>query len=241
MSEDTPSNHTFKKPVQKRRETAHLSKAKGRTTSQQRWLLRQLNDPYVRAAKEQGYRSRAAFKLIELDEKHHLLKPGMCVIDLGCAPGGWTQVCVERLGGNTGKKGHVIGIDLQEISPAIPGATILQGDFLDPLLQKKLLDLVDKPINGVLSDMAPSSTGHEQTDHLRIMGLAETALHFTLSILSTGGFFVAKVLQGGTEKELLTVLKRHFQKVVHAKPPSSRKDSRELFVVATGFKGNLIA
>lgn len=236
MTNDTPSKHTFKKPVQKRRLTTTLSKAKGKTVAQQRWLMRQLNDPYVHAAREQGYRSRAAFKLIELDDKHHLLKPGMHIVDLGCAPGGWSQVCVERLRLLHQKKGQVIGIDLQEVSPAIEGATLLQGDFTDPALQQQLASLLTGPVNGVLSDMAPASTGHEQTDHLRIMGLAEIALEFALTVLNPGGFFVAKVLQGGSEKELLNTLKLHFEKVVHAKPPSSRKDSRELFVVAKGFR-----
>ncbi|QOL19441.1 RlmE family RNA methyltransferase [Candidatus Bodocaedibacter vickermanii] len=236
MTDDNSSKHRFNKPVQKRRDTATLSKAKGKTVSQQRWLMRQLNDPYVRAAKEQGYRSRAAFKLTELDDKHHLLNPGMRIVDLGCAPGGWTQVCVERLKLLHQKKGQVIGIDLQEVSPAIEGATLLQGDFLDPALQDQLTALLTGPVNGVLSDMAPASTGHEQTDHLRIMALAEIALHFALTVLSPGGFFVAKVLQGGSEKDLLNTLKLHFEKVVHAKPPSSRKDSRELFVVAKGFR-----
>jgi 23S rRNA (uridine2552-2'-O)-methyltransferase len=198
--------------------------------------MRQLNDPYVHAAKEQGYRSRAAFKLIELDEKYKLLKPGMRVVDLGCAPGGWAQVCVERLRIQEHKHGQVVGIDLQEVSPTISGAILLQGDFLDPGLQKQLTESLTGSVNGVLSDMAPSSTGHEQTDHLRIMGLAEVALQFALTILAPGGFFVAKVLQGGSEKELLNMLKQHFEKVVHAKPPSSRKDSRELFVVAKGFR-----
>jgi 23S rRNA (uridine2552-2'-O)-methyltransferase len=236
MHDDKPSKHTFKKPIQKRRDTATLSKAKGKTVSQQRWLMRQLNDPYVHAAKEQGYRSRAAFKLIELDEKYKLIKPGMRIVDLGCAPGGWTQVCVERLLLHKHKEGQIIGIDLQEVSPSIPEATILQGDFLDPDLQNQLSSLLLGPVNGVLSDMAPSSTGHEQTDHLRIMGLAEIALEFALTVLSPGGFFVAKVLQGGSEKELLNKLKLHFEKVSHAKPPASRKDSRELFVVAKGFR-----
>lgn len=236
MQDDKPSKHTFKKPVQKRRDTTTLSKAKGKTVSQQRWLMRQLNDPYVHAAKEHGYRSRAAFKLIELDEKYKLLKPGMRIVDLGCAPGGWTQVCIERLRLNEHTHGQVIGIDLQEVSPSLPGATLLQGDFLDPELQNQLFTLLSGPVNGVLSDMAPASTGHEQTDHLRIMGLAEIALEFALKILSAGGFFVAKVLQGGSEKELLNKLKQHFEKVVHAKPPASRKDSRELFVVAKGFR-----
>jgi len=236
MSDDKPSKHTFKKPVQKRRDTEQLIKKKGKTVSQQRWLQRQLNDPYVRAAQEQGYRSRAAFKLIELDEKYKLLKPGMHILDLGCAPGGWTQVCVERLRLNTHKQGQVIGIDLQEVSPSISGATILQGDFLDIGLQNQLAGLLTGPVNGVLSDMAPASTGHEQTDHLRIMGLAEIALQFALTVLSKDGFFIAKVLQGGSEKELLNTLKLHFEKVAHAKPPSSRKDSRELFVVAKGFR-----
>lgn len=236
MSDDHSNKHTFKKPVQKRRSTTHLQKAKGRTVSQQRWLIRQLNDPYVHAAKEQGYRSRAAFKLLELNDKYQFLKPGIRVIDLGCAPGGWTQVCIDRLKINANSQGQVIGIDLQEVSPSIPGATLLQGDFLDPELQQELLNLLTGPVNGILSDMAPASTGHEQTDHLRIMHLADIALEFALPLLTPGGFFIAKVLQGGSEKELLDKLKQHFEKVVHAKPPSSRKDSRELFVVARGFR-----
>ncbi len=230
------NKHTFQKKVHKRRETTNLKKARGKTVSQQRWLTRQLNDPYVKAAQEQGYRSRAAFKLLELDNKHKLLKPGMRIIDLGCAPGGWTQVCVERLALDRKPSGQVIGIDLQEVSPSIANATLLQGDFLDPELQSQLSALLTGPTNGVLSDMAPASTGHEQTDHFRIIALAETALMFALKVLTPGGFFVAKVLQGGTEKDLLLLLKEHFTKVVHAKPPSSRKDSRELFVVATGFR-----
>lgn len=234
MSDDT--KHRFNKPVQKRREGVSLKKARGKTVSQQRWLQRQLNDPYVQAAKEQGYRSRAAFKLKELDQKFSLLKPGMRVVDLGCAPGGWTQVCVEALKAGRNTTSQVVGIDLQEVSPEIDGAALLQGDFLDPVLQTELLKLLNGAADAVLSDMAPASTGHEQTDHIRIIGLAEVALSFALKVLAPGGCFVAKVLQGGTEKELLTTLKRYFEKVSHAKPPSSRKDSRELFVVAKGFR-----
>lgn len=234
--DDTQNKHTFEKPVQKRREGVALKKARGKTVSQQRWLQRQLNDPYVKAAKEQGYRSRAAFKLKELNTKFSLLKPGMRIVDLGCAPGGWTQVCVQALSPHKHPNSKIVGIDLQEVSPAIDGATLLQGDFLDTALQTQLLQLLNGSADGVLSDMAPASTGHEQTDHLRIIGLAETALSFALNVLAPGGFFVAKVLQGGTEKGLLDTLKIHFEKVHHAKPPSSRKDSRELFVVAKGFR-----
>lgn len=206
--------------------------AKGRRPSSTRWLQRQLNDPYVQEAKRQGYRSRAAFKLIELDDKFKFLKKGAKVIDLGAAPGGWTQVAMERIGDN----GHVIGIDLQEME-AIPGADLIQGDFLDDDAPDRLKALLGGQADIVLSDMAAASTGHPQTDHLRIMALLEVAADFAADVLAPGGTFVGKVLQGGTENELLAALKRDFKTVKHAKPPASRSDSAEIYVVATGFRG----
>ena len=206
--------------------------AKGRRLSSTRWLQRQLNDPYVIEAKKLGYRSRAAFKLIELDDKFHFLSKGAKVIDLGAAPGGWTQVALQRIG----DKGHVVGIDLQEME-AIPGADLIEGDFLDDDAPDRLKVLLGGSADIVLSDMAAASTGHPQTDHLRIMGLLEVAVDFAADVLTPGGTFVGKVLQGGTENELLAALKRDFRTVKHAKPPASRSDSAEVYVVAMGFRG----
>jgi 23S rRNA (uridine2552-2'-O)-methyltransferase len=206
--------------------------AKGRKLSSKLWLERQLNDPYVAKAKRLGYRSRAAFKLAEIDDKYKFLKPGGRVVDLGAAPGGWVQVALERVGA----KGRVVGIDLQEIEP-IAGSELLVGDFLDEDAPDRLRTLLDGPADVVLSDMAAPSTGHAATDHLRIMALAEAALDFALEVLAPGGTFVAKVLQGGSERGLLETMRRNFTKVAHVKPPASRKDSAELYVVATGFRG----
>jgi len=214
--------------------TERLRTAKTRTPQSQRWLERQLNDPYVKEAKARGFRSRAAFKLEELDTKYHLLKPGGCVVDLGAAPGGWTQVSLARVG----ERGRVVGIDLLEIPP-IAGATLLQGDFQDPGQEARVIAALDGPADLVLSDMAPNTTGHAATDHLRIMALAEIALDFALRVLSPGGGFVSKVFAGGSEKAFLDQLKRSFAMVRHAKPPASRKDSAELYVVATGMKPRL--
>ena len=211
--------------------TTRLRTAKGRSTASQKWLERQLNDPYVRAAQAAGYRSRAAFKLVEIDDKLHLLKPRGRVVDLGAAPGGWTQVALQR----TGEAGKVVALDLLPMDP-IPGATMLQGDFQDPAVEQAVLAALDGQADLVLSDMAPNTTGHNATDHLRIIALAELALDFALKVLSPGGGFVAKVLQGGTEKDLLDLLKARFATVRHVKPPASRKDSAELYVVATGFR-----
>lgn len=205
--------------------------AKGRRMSSTLWLQRQLNDPYVIEAKRLGYRSRAAFKLIELDDKFHVLKPGARVVDLGAAPGGWTQVSMQRIGA----KGHVVGIDLLEIE-AVAGADLLQGDFLDDDAPDRIKALLGGPADVVLSDMAASATGHPQTDHLRIMSLLEVAIDFATDVLAPGGTFIGKVLQGGTENQLLTLLKQNFKTVKHAKPPASRSDSAEVYVVATGFK-----
>ncbi|MFT8777301.1 MAG: RlmE family RNA methyltransferase [Gluconacetobacter liquefaciens] len=212
-----------------RSQAVSLRTARGRTTAQQRWLNRQLNDPYVQAARKQGWRSRAAFKLIELDDRFHLIQPGMRVVDLGAAPGGWTQVAVKRGASN------VVGVDLLPVDP-VSGATILEGDFNDPDLPDKLTELLGGPADLVLSDMAPNTTGHAPTDHLRILGLAELALDFALKVLAPGGTFVAKVFQGGSEKQMLEPMKHAFATVRHAKPPASRKESSELYVVATGFR-----
>jgi 23S rRNA (uridine2552-2'-O)-methyltransferase len=204
--------------------------AKSRSPASARWLARQLNDPYVTAAKQQGWRSRAAFKLLELDDKFHLIQKGGRVLDLGAAPGGWTQVAVKR------GAARVLALDLLPIDP-IHGSTIIQGDFTDPEMPARLSTELGGEVNLVLSDMAPNTTGHAATDHIRIVALAEMALDFAVQVLAPGGAFVAKVFQGGSEKQILDVLKRNFANVRHAKPPSSRKESSELYVVATGFKG----
>jgi len=211
--------------------TTRLRTAKTRSTSSQKWLERQLNDPYVRAAQAAGYRSRAAFKLVEIDDKLHLLKPRARVVDLGAAPGGWTQVALQRIG----EAGKVVALDLLLMDP-VPGAIVLQGDFQDPAAEQAVLAALDGQADLVLSDMAPNTTGHNATDHLRIIALAELALDFAIRVLSPGGAFVAKVFQGGTEKDLLDLLKQRFATVRHVKPPASRKDSAELYVVATGFR-----
>lgn len=207
-----------------------LKTARCRTVSSQKWLTRQLNDPYVQKARIAGYRSRAAYKLIEIDDKFKILKKGSRVVDLGAAPGGWTQVVLERVG----PQGFVAGIDLIAIE-AVKGAIFLCGDFCDPQKVAELKVTLKKPVNIVLSDMAASSIGHPSTDHIRIMALAEAAFIFAQDILEEGGAFIAKVLRGGTEKELLQLLKKHFDKVVHFKPPASRADSAEMYVIALGF------
>jgi 23S rRNA (uridine2552-2'-O)-methyltransferase len=208
-----------------------LKTARGRSTASQRWLARQLNDPYVKAAKAAGWRSRAAFKLIELDDRFKLIKPGCRVVDLGAAPGGWTQVALKRGGAGA----RVVGLDLLEMDP-IPGATLLLGDFQDEAAEQAVLAALDGQADLVLSDMAPNTTGHTSTDHLRIMALAELALDFAVKVLKPGGGFVAKLFQGGAERAMLERLRRHFAEVRHAKPPASRKESPETYVVATGFR-----
>ncbi len=222
-----------------RRATVRVKTARGRTVSSTRWLQRQLNDPYVVEAKKRGYRSRAAFKLLQLDDQFHFLKSGGRVIDLGAAPGGWTQVSVERVKPGKGT-GTVIGIDLTPIEP-VPGATVLAKDFYDADSPAQLKELLGGPADVVLSDMAAAAIGDPQTDHLRIMGLAEAAHHFAREILKQGGTFVAKVLRGGTERQLLDQLKRDFAKVRHVKPEASRADSAEMYVVATGFRGQPVS
>lgn len=208
-----------------------LKTAKRRTQSSTRWLTRQLNDPYVKQAKAAGYRSRAAFKLAELDERFALLKGVTRVVDLGIAPGGWSQIVRERA-----PKAGVVGIDLLETDP-IEGVTIFQMDFMADEAPAALSEALGGAPDLILSDMAANTVGHKQTDHLRTMGLVETAAHFAIETLAPGGAFVAKVLAGGTDTDLLTLLKRHFTIVKHAKPPASRKDSSEWYVIAQGFKG----
>jgi 23S rRNA (uridine2552-2'-O)-methyltransferase len=210
--------------------------ARGRKTSSTLWLQRQLNDPYVAAARRDGYRSRAAYKLAEIDEKYHILKPGYRVVDLGAAPGGWTQIAVKRTSVETNRGGHVIGIDLLPIE-TIPGATLLEGDFMADDAPDRLKAEMGGPADVVMSDMAASATGHKATDHLRIMHLCELALEFAIEVLKPGGSFLAKVLQGGAEKDLMDMLRTNFKVVRHVKPKASRADSAEMYVLATGFKG----
>lgn len=222
---------------QVRMQHTKVKTAKGRKLSSKLWLERQLNDPYVVEAQRKGYRSRAAFKLIELDEKFHFLKSGARVVDLGAAPGGWSQVAAAIvLKGKHGHKGKVVAIDIQEMEP-LPDVTILHQDFMADDAPAKLKAALGGEADVVMSDMAAFATGHPATDHLRIMGLCETALHFAREVLAPGGTFLAKVLQGGTEGELLESMKRDFATVRHAKPPASRQDSAEMYVVALGFKG----
>jgi 23S rRNA (uridine2552-2'-O)-methyltransferase len=218
---------------------------KGRKLASKLWLERQLNDPYVARARREGLRSRAAFKLAEIDDKFHLLKPGGKVADLGAAPGGWSQVAAQRVGAMTEEGrpqadmpggGRVVAIDLLEM-PAIPGVDFLQLDFLDAAAPDRLKALLGGPADVVLSDMAANATGHRKTDHLRIMALAEAAAMFAREVLRQGGTFLCKVLQGGTEAELLASLKRDFATVKHVKPVASRSDSAELYVLALGFRG----
>jgi 23S rRNA (uridine2552-2'-O)-methyltransferase len=206
--------------------------ARRRKASSTDWLARQLNDPFVAEARRRGYRSRAAFKLVQLDQRFHLLKSGAHVVDLGCAPGGWTQIAVERVGA----RGRVVGVDLSP-TDLIPGAMMLEGDFRDPGMAARLREALDGAADLVLSDMAAPATGHAPTDHLRIVALAEDAFLFAASILRPGGAFIAKVFQGGTETELLAALKRAFAEVRHAKPAASRAESAETYVVASGFRG----
>jgi 23S rRNA (uridine2552-2'-O)-methyltransferase len=213
-----------------------LKTARKRTLSSQKWLERQLNDPYVARAKRDGYRSRAAYKLLEIDEKYHLLKPGQRVVDLGAAPGGWSQIAAAKVGSTQGR-GRVVGIDLLPIDP-LPGVEFIQLDFLDEDAPRTLMDLLGGPADIVMSDMAANTTGHKKTDHLRIVGLAEAAIVFAREVLAPGGAFVAKVFQGGTENQLLADLKRDFSVVRHVKPGASRADSSELYVLATGFRGS---
>jgi 23S rRNA (uridine2552-2'-O)-methyltransferase len=205
--------------------------SKGRTAQSTRWLERQLNDPYVKRARAEGYRSRAAYKLIELDEKFNLLRSAKRIMDLGIAPGGWSQVARKAA-----PRAEIVGIDLLPTDP-IEGVTILQMDFMHDIALEKLEEALGGPADLILSDMAANTVGHTQTDHLRTMGLVEAAVDFAIQVLEPGGAFVAKVFAGGTDRELLTILKKNFTTVKHAKPPASRKDSSEWYVIAQGFKG----
>jgi 23S rRNA (uridine2552-2'-O)-methyltransferase len=206
-----------------------------RKQSSKLWLERQLNDPYVAQAKREGYRSRAAFKLIEIDDKHRLLKPGMTVVDLGAAPGGWSQIAARRVGAAEGK-GRVVAIDLLEMGE-IPGVQFAQLDFLDQDAPEKLIAMLGGRVDAVLSDMAANTTGHRKTDQLRIVGLVEAAASFASEVLKPGGILLAKVFQSGADAELLAQLKRDYATVRHVKPASSRQDSSERYMLATGFRG----
>ncbi len=215
--------------------TVRVKTSKYRDKSSNRWLERQLNDPYVAESKRLGYRSRAAFKLIQLDEKFKFLGKGKTIVDLGCAPGGWTQVAVERNKGT----GQVVGIDILETEP-IKGATLIQQDFTEPEAADKLKELLNGEADIVMSDMAANTTGHQQTDHLRTIGLVEIAYDFAKEVLAPGGIFIAKVFKGGAEGALLADVKKNFAKVSHAKPDASRQGSPEEYLVAQGFKGNSV-
>lgn len=206
--------------------------ARGRTVGQVKWLQRQLNDPYVAAARAEGYRSRAAFKLKEMDERYKLIKRGARIVDLGAAPGGWTQIAVER----AGPTGQVVGLDINPVE-AVPGAEILHLDFLLPEAPDRLKAVMGGEADAVLSDMAAPATGHRQTDHTKIMALCELALDFAMDVLKPGGSFVCKVQRGGTEGQLLNAMKKAFKTVAHVKPPASRADSAEMYVIAQGFRG----
>jgi 23S rRNA (uridine2552-2'-O)-methyltransferase len=215
---------------------ARLKGEKRRTPSSRAWLERQISDPYVARAKREGFRSRAAYKLAEIDDKYRLLRPGAHVVDLGAAPGGWSEIAARRIGA----RGRVIAIDILEMKP-VAGVEFLQLDFLDETAPARLKAMLDGKADVVLSDMAANATGHRQTDHLRIMALAEAAAHFAREVLSEGGSFLCKVLQGGTEAALLAALKRDFASVKHVKPPASRSDSAELYLLARGFRGGALA
>ena len=222
-------------PTTARAKAVRVKTAGRRSASSTQWLERQLNDPYVSEAKRLGSRSRAAFKLLQLDDRFHVLKPGARVVDLGCAPGGWAQVAAARVKAEAGR-GRVVGIDLLPTDP-IPGTVLLRQDFLAADAPEALRAALQGPADVVLSDMAAPATGHAATDHLRVMALAEAAWDFARAVLAPGGSFVAKVLQGGSERSLLEALKRDFATVRHAKPPASRSESAEIYVVAQGFRG----
>jgi 23S rRNA (uridine2552-2'-O)-methyltransferase len=213
-----------------------LRPKKNRTVSQKRWLARQLNDPYVARAKREGLRSRAAYKLIEIDDKYRLLKPGARVVDLGAAPGGWSEIAARRVVAGEGR-GKVVAIDILEMAP-IAGVTFRQIDFLDPDAPAVLHEMLGGGADVVLSDMAANATGHKKTDQLKIMALVEAGTDFAREVLRPGGAFLTKVLQGGSEPKLLADLKRDYARVRHVKPRASRADSAELYLLATGFRGN---
>ena len=220
--------------------TVKVKTARGRKMSSTMWLQRQLNDPYVQRAKADGFRGRAAYKILELDEKFQFFTPGKRVVDLGAAPGGWCQVAVPKINALGEKKGKpigtILGVDLQEMEP-IAGAELYQLDFMEDDADLKVKEWLGGKADIVMSDMAASASGHKQTDHLRIMALCEAAAYFAFDVLEDGGVFIAKVLAGGAEGDLQKLLKRKFNKVLNVKPPSSRSDSSEKFVVATGYRG----
>ena len=216
---------------------ARLKSPKRRSLSSRRWLERQLNDPYVARAKREGFRGRAAFKLIEIDDKHRLLKKDERVVDLGAAPGGWSLVAAERVGAQDGS-GRVVAVDILAMAP-VAGVEFIELDFLDPRAPSAIKAALGGPADVVLSDMAANATGHRKTDHLKIMALAEAAADFAREVLAPGGAFLCKVLQGGTEATLLAALKRDFASVKHVKPQASRSDSAELYLLATGFRGGV--
>ena len=234
MSEDPPRRRMVKPPTggldAGRTKPARLKTAKGRTSSQQAWLERQINDPFSAEARALGYRSRAAFKLSEIDDRFRLIRKGSLIVDLGCAPGGWIQIAQQR------GAGKIVGIDLLPVDP-LPPAELVQMDFTDPAAPALLIDLLGGKPDLVLSDMAPNTVGHRETDHLRIVGLIEMGADFAVSVLKPGGSFVAKAFQGGETAEIIARLKQHFAKVQNVKPKASRADSSEVFLVATGFKG----
>jgi 23S rRNA (uridine2552-2'-O)-methyltransferase len=234
MSDEPPRKRMVRPPTggseAGRARPARLKTAKERTPSSQAWLERQINDPFVAEARAKGYRSRAAFKLREIDERFRVLRRGARVIDLGCAPGGWLQIALER-GAQS-----VVGVDLLAVDP-LPGATIIRQDFTDPGCGARLIELLGGAPDLILSDMAPNTTGHRQTDHLRIVGLIEAAMDFVLEVLAPGGGFITKAFQGGETGPLLARLKHNFAQVRHVKPKASRSESSELYLVSTGFKG----
>ena len=215
---------------------ARLKDEKRRTLSSRTWLQRQLSDPYVARSKREGLRSRAAYKLAEIDDKYNVLKPGGRVVDLGAAPGGWSEIAARRVGATEAGNGRVVALDILDMKP-IPGVAFLKLDFLDDAAPARLKEILGGKADVVLSDMAANATGHRKTDHLRIMGLADAAAAFAREVLATSGVFLCKVLQGGTEAVLLAELKRDFASVKHVKPPASRADSAELYLLARGFRG----
>ncbi len=218
-----------------RHAAVRVKTARKRSASSTQWLQRQLNDPYVHEARKLGYRSRAAFKLIELDQRLKLLRPGQRVADLGAAPGGWTQVAVAKVRAGESGGGAVVAIDVLPMAP-VAGATVLQGDMTEAAADEAVIAALGGPAHVVLSDMSPPTVGHQQTDHLRIVALVEIAVDFALRVLAPGGTFVAKVFEGGTEQSLLAILKPRFASIRHVKPPASRKESAEMYLVASGFR-----
>jgi 23S rRNA (uridine2552-2'-O)-methyltransferase len=217
-----------------RQKKVRVRGGKNRSVSSRQWLQRQLNDPYVARAKREGMRSRAAYKLMEIDDKARFLRKGARVVDLGAAPGGWSQIAAQRVAAT--EQGRVVAIDILAMEP-VPGVDFIALDFLDRTAPDKLKDMIGGPADVVLSDMAANATGHARTDHLKIMALVEAAAEFAREVLAPGGTFLAKVLQGGTEAALLASLKRDYKTVKHVKPPASRTDSAELYLLATGFRG----